>query len=484
MQGQPPACLAEPTASLSSQPVPAAGARPRGNPNLHLVPRCGSRTRSGCPCRAPAILGKARCRMHGGRSTGPRTPEGIERLRAARTIHGCYDAATRARDRHARASIRRSEVFLAVVSYYSRLPPELAARLDGGAPELRLPVLPPAVLSAAEEQVFRRAEAEAHAPWKAALAAARAMGRRGPAGIFASMLTCAERYRLPHTAAVAAAAGPPAPPPRVPPARRDDRAAEPRTPDAGRAGAAGRPEPHAPELLRAAGTAAAQRLPARRDDRAAEPHTPDAGRAGAAARAKPHAPELLRATGTATAPAPPARRHDRAAEPHTPDAGRAGAAEQAEPHAPESLRAAGTAAAPALPARSDDRAAEPHTPDAGRAGAAARAEPHAPESLRAAGTATAQRLPARSDDRAAEPHAPDRPAVPRAPAPVLPPAPAQSEPHAPEAATRPAAGRPPPNRATRRWLRKQQRLDHKRATARTVRQNPMHQGAAPLTSPG
>jgi hypothetical protein len=29
-----------------------------------------------------------RCRMHGGKSTGPRTAEGLERLRAARTIHG------------------------------------------------------------------------------------------------------------------------------------------------------------------------------------------------------------------------------------------------------------------------------------------------------------------------------------------------------------------------------------------------------------
>jgi hypothetical protein len=29
-----------------------------------------------------------RCRMHGGKSTGPRTPEGLERSRKARWIHG------------------------------------------------------------------------------------------------------------------------------------------------------------------------------------------------------------------------------------------------------------------------------------------------------------------------------------------------------------------------------------------------------------
>ena len=31
-----------------------------------------------------------RCRMHGGASTGPRTADGIERIRKARTKHGRY----------------------------------------------------------------------------------------------------------------------------------------------------------------------------------------------------------------------------------------------------------------------------------------------------------------------------------------------------------------------------------------------------------
>ncbi|MCA6122502.1 hypothetical protein J6500_11455 [Bradyrhizobium sp. WSM 1704] len=29
-------------------------------------PRCGAKTRTGGACRAPAVHGKARCRMHGG----------------------------------------------------------------------------------------------------------------------------------------------------------------------------------------------------------------------------------------------------------------------------------------------------------------------------------------------------------------------------------------------------------------------------------
>ena len=36
-----------------------------------------------------------RCRMHGGSSTGPKTAEGLARIRAARTIHGRYSAENR-----------------------------------------------------------------------------------------------------------------------------------------------------------------------------------------------------------------------------------------------------------------------------------------------------------------------------------------------------------------------------------------------------
>jgi hypothetical protein len=77
----------------------------RGNPNA--APRCGARTRrpapgpdpGGHPCRAPAMA-NGRCRMHGGKSTGPRTREGLDRLSAANTTHGAYatSATRRARD--------------------------------------------------------------------------------------------------------------------------------------------------------------------------------------------------------------------------------------------------------------------------------------------------------------------------------------------------------------------------------------------------
>lgn len=37
-------------------------------------------------------MANGRCRMHGGKSTGPRTPEGLERSRKANFKHGFYCA--------------------------------------------------------------------------------------------------------------------------------------------------------------------------------------------------------------------------------------------------------------------------------------------------------------------------------------------------------------------------------------------------------
>jgi hypothetical protein len=66
---------------------------PSGDPNT--APRCGAQTRRGTECLGPAMRGKRRCRMHGGRSAGPRTPEGLERCRRANWTHGRHSVATR-----------------------------------------------------------------------------------------------------------------------------------------------------------------------------------------------------------------------------------------------------------------------------------------------------------------------------------------------------------------------------------------------------
>ncbi len=47
---------------------------------------CGARTRRGTACAALALL-NGRCRNHGGKSTGPRTPEGWARVHAGRAAY-------------------------------------------------------------------------------------------------------------------------------------------------------------------------------------------------------------------------------------------------------------------------------------------------------------------------------------------------------------------------------------------------------------
>ncbi len=61
----------------------------QGSPNSS--PRCNAKAKStGKQCRAPAMRGKVKCRLHGGKSTGARTPEGLEKCRKANWKHGHY----------------------------------------------------------------------------------------------------------------------------------------------------------------------------------------------------------------------------------------------------------------------------------------------------------------------------------------------------------------------------------------------------------
>jgi hypothetical protein len=114
--------------------------------------------------------------MHGGGSTGPRTAEGLARLRAARTTHGGYTPEARAFQRHVLTTLRRNQTFVVAMRYRDRLPPGLAERLLTLPPELALPPYPAAGLSVAEDRILLHAEREALAPWKDAIAAAKNAG--------------------------------------------------------------------------------------------------------------------------------------------------------------------------------------------------------------------------------------------------------------------------------------------------------------------
>ena len=71
-----------------------------GNPpgDFSKAPRCGAKNRRGNPCKCPAMK-NGRCRLDGGLSTGPKTKEGIERIRRARWKHGRYSK-TAIEERH------------------------------------------------------------------------------------------------------------------------------------------------------------------------------------------------------------------------------------------------------------------------------------------------------------------------------------------------------------------------------------------------
>ena len=63
------------------------GAETRFGPNWSGH-RCGARTKAGTACQRPAVKKTGRCTRHGGKSTGPRTQEGLVRIAAAQTKHG------------------------------------------------------------------------------------------------------------------------------------------------------------------------------------------------------------------------------------------------------------------------------------------------------------------------------------------------------------------------------------------------------------
>jgi len=66
---------------------------------MHRSPRCGARTRTGSPCRSPAMA-NGRGRLHGGLSPG--APKGNRNA----LKHGCYTAEALASRREVAALIR------------------------------------------------------------------------------------------------------------------------------------------------------------------------------------------------------------------------------------------------------------------------------------------------------------------------------------------------------------------------------------------
>jgi hypothetical protein len=60
-------------------------------------------------CGKPTVPGKKVCTGHGGLSTGPRTPEGLERLAASKRVHGRETRALRFRRSQISYELRQKE---------------------------------------------------------------------------------------------------------------------------------------------------------------------------------------------------------------------------------------------------------------------------------------------------------------------------------------------------------------------------------------
>jgi hypothetical protein len=80
---------------------------PRNTGAMLSSPRCGAKTRSGKPCRSPAMDGKKRCRMHGG-APGSGAPPGNKNA----VKHGLYTREAIAQRRQLAELMRQSRKLL------------------------------------------------------------------------------------------------------------------------------------------------------------------------------------------------------------------------------------------------------------------------------------------------------------------------------------------------------------------------------------
>ena len=69
--------------------------------------RCLAKTRRSTPCQKAALKGKTRCRLHGGLSSGPKTPAGKARTIAAHWKHGLRSRAHVEKIKAINAELRR-----------------------------------------------------------------------------------------------------------------------------------------------------------------------------------------------------------------------------------------------------------------------------------------------------------------------------------------------------------------------------------------
>ncbi len=81
-----------------------AGTHKRQTTSMQSSLRCGAKTRSGKPCKSPAVSGKKRCRMHGG-AKGSGAPLGNQNA----LKHGMFTQETKEFNRQINELLRESK---------------------------------------------------------------------------------------------------------------------------------------------------------------------------------------------------------------------------------------------------------------------------------------------------------------------------------------------------------------------------------------
>ena len=135
--------MSEETTEATGTGAKRCGMLAQGQPGLDIsaaardagtVRLCGAAPRGERqhPCRQLAMP-NGRCWLHGGRSTGPRTPEGLSRARRATWRHGERSAEALAERRAWSKYLRALAAELAAVERGGPVEAELVARVDDAA---------------------------------------------------------------------------------------------------------------------------------------------------------------------------------------------------------------------------------------------------------------------------------------------------------------------------------------------------------------
>ena len=81
--------------------------------------RCEALTKGGTMCKRPGNKVNGRCKLHGGRSTGPTSQDGTARLVASKTTHGRTTKAERAKAKHRAGVGRQVKAELKEIEYWA-----------------------------------------------------------------------------------------------------------------------------------------------------------------------------------------------------------------------------------------------------------------------------------------------------------------------------------------------------------------------------